>query len=358
MKHPMVTVLMAVYNGERYVRKAIESILEQTFSDFEFLIVDDGSSDGSGEILRAYPDARIRVLTNAGNMGLSASLNRGLELSRGDYVARIDADDVSLPMRLQAQVKFLDTHSDIVLVGSKYETINASGHSMERVKVLTHPSAIRFCLLFDNPICHSSVMFRRRMVIEAGGYDPRVEVGQDFDLWNRLVYMGGITQIPETLVQLRLHRASVSRSSSSSVKSQYVLTVIQNVQRLTGRKIPFDVAESLFGQSTRKSFDPSAVRQAHKVMGDCLVILMKNEVNSYKSRFQLLCQALKKLEHIGRLSPNSFFRALRTGVWLALQHSPTAIFSPEFIRFAWRMGLPESLREHFQPYCPSWLRSK
>lgn len=356
MKVPKVTVLMAVYNGEKYLRKAIESILNQSFTDFEFLIVNDGSTDDSGEIFRTYTDARIRILTNDNNIGLAGSLNRGLKAARGEYVARIDADDVALSQRLDAQNSFLDANPDIILVGSGYEIIDETGKVLETVEVLGHPLAIRFWLLFDNPICHSSVMFRRSAALEAKGYAEGVQVGQDFAFWNRLACVGNITQINRPLVKLRLHEESISRSAPINTKSQYVLTVVRNIYRLTARKIPFDVANSLYGQSTRRFFDKSTIRQAYEEIGNCLAILMESESKNRKTRFLLLSQCLKKLECIANLTPTSHWRAFRTGLWLALLHSPTAIFTRKFLRFTWRMAVPEGLRKHFLPYYPAWVR--
>ncbi len=115
---PRVTVLMSVYNGEKYLREAIDSILNQTFKDFEFLIIDDGSTDSSADIIRSYTDFRIRLIQNEKNIGLTRSLNKGLKLAKGEYIARMDVDDISLPIRFEKQVSFLDKYEDVKLVGS------------------------------------------------------------------------------------------------------------------------------------------------------------------------------------------------------------------------------------------------
>ena len=124
MKNPKVTVLMSVYNGEKYLQEAIDSILEQTFKDFEFLIINDGSTDKTGEILESYHDLRIKIINNEKNIGLTKSLNKGLKLARGEYIARQDADDISMPERLEKEVEFLETHQDYAVVGAFAKIIN------------------------------------------------------------------------------------------------------------------------------------------------------------------------------------------------------------------------------------------
>jgi len=127
MKNPEVTVLMSVYNGEKYLREAIDSILNQTFTDFEFLIVNDGSTDRTAEILRSYDDPRIIIINNEKNIGLTKSLNIGLRMAKGEYIARMDADDVSMPERLQKQIELLNQKKNTGLVGTYYTIINEKG---------------------------------------------------------------------------------------------------------------------------------------------------------------------------------------------------------------------------------------
>ena len=130
MSEPRVTVLMTVYNGAAYVRSAVDSVLAQTYADFELLVIDDASTDGSGDVVRAVGDARIRVVPNAANLGLTTSLNTGLALARGELVARHDADDLSRPERLATQVALLDTRPEVSLVGSWYQKIDPAGESL------------------------------------------------------------------------------------------------------------------------------------------------------------------------------------------------------------------------------------
>jgi len=209
---PRVSVLMAVYNGVPYVRQAVESILAQTMTEFEFIIVDDASTDGTVGVLTEYAaaDERIRVLTNAQNSGLTASLNVGLRVARAAFIARQDADDVSLPDRLAAQVACLDADSDLVLVGTAATVIDGASRCMQRMPLPLSDAAMRWQMLFANPLCHSAAMFRRECNGAAVSYDESFQCAQDYELWSRLQEHGQMRNLPEALVKLRRHGASIS----------------------------------------------------------------------------------------------------------------------------------------------------
>ena len=208
---PRVTVLMSVYNGARHLREAIESILGQTFRDFEFLIIDDASTDESPSIIASYGDPRIIVIRNETNQGLTRSLNRGLAAARADLVARQDADDRSYPERLARQVAFLDEQQDVAVIGAQARVIDGNGRPIagEERKPLSS-AAVRFALLFSNPIVHTAATFRRRLIAGLGGYDEHFVTSQDVELWSRVAERQEIRNLPERLVDLRVHGQSVS----------------------------------------------------------------------------------------------------------------------------------------------------
>jgi FkbM family methyltransferase len=212
---PRVTVLMAVWNGARFVEEAVASILRQTFKEFEFLIIDDASTDDTPERLRRFSDDRIQLIRNPSNIGLTRSLNRGLALARGSLVARQDADDVSHPRRLEAQVGFLDAEPGVAVVGAQARTIDGGGREVRTAPWprSTSAEAIRWQLLFDSPFVHTSVMFRRDVIWAAAhGYDERFATSQDFELWCRVSAQGReMRNLPDRLVDFRLHEESVSR---------------------------------------------------------------------------------------------------------------------------------------------------
>lgn len=210
---PVVSVVMSVYNGARYLVDAIESILAQEFADFELLLIDDASSDDSPQIINAYSarDPRIRPISNGENIGLTRSLNKGLTLARGMFLARLDADDLALPTRFGRQVAFLNTHPSIGLVGSGYELIDESNTIIGRVSPPETHVEINWRLLWDNPIGHSTVMFRRALMERYGlAYDESLRYAQDYDLWVRLATHTYLANIPDALVRYRTHTESIT----------------------------------------------------------------------------------------------------------------------------------------------------
>lgn len=198
---PKVSVIMPVYNGEEYVSQAIESILNQTFADFEFIIIDDGSTDHSLDIIKTYMDPRIVLVSNESNLTLIPTLNKGLNLARGEYIACMHADDISLPERLMRQVKFMDQHPNIAVCGTWVETFGECEPSFWRFT--TPPDEVKCMLLFGCCIAHPSVMLRRSL-IEAGiRYSPLYPNGEDYALWVRIAEHHEIANIPEILIKYR-----------------------------------------------------------------------------------------------------------------------------------------------------------
>ena len=236
---PQITVLMPVYNGERYLREAIESILGQTYIDFEFLIIDDGSIDNSLNIIDSYNDQRINVVRNERNIGVAASLNRGLDLAKGEYVARMDADDISYPTRLEKQVRFLDSHSEIPMVGTQTQTIDQEGkiNSSYQKKFSTSNIGIRWSLMFDNSFSHSSVMFRRKVIWdEFSGYDVEKIACEDFDLWARVVEKYVTQNLSEILIIHRNHPKSVMAMEKDLNLPLIEGVILRNLRNFSGFK--------------------------------------------------------------------------------------------------------------------------
>ena len=172
---PQVSVIMPVYNAERFLRLAIDSILGQTFSNFEFIIINDGSTDGSLKIIKSYKDSRIHLISRP-NKGLAPSLNEGLTRAKGQYIARMDADDISLPKRLAQQVDFLDQNPTVGLVGSNYIIIDDSGKKLDVTDVFTHPSDLKVAMVTCNQYGHGSVMMRSTVFKNIKPYDPQIYV--------------------------------------------------------------------------------------------------------------------------------------------------------------------------------------
>lgn len=217
---PTVSVVMPVYNAEKYVTKAIDSVLNQTLADFEFIIIDDGSTDGSEAILAscAASDQRI-ILHRQQNSGLTASLNRACGLARGTYIARMDADDISLPRRLEKQVHYLERHSEIGVLGTWIQDIGAGDEPGPIWPLPTTPATIRWFLMFGNCVAHPSVMARRE-IIQDLGYRPEAPHVEDYDLWIRASAVTGVANFPEVLLKYRVLGKSVSSLNLAAQSDQ------------------------------------------------------------------------------------------------------------------------------------------
>ena len=210
--NPKVTVLLPSYNAERYLAEAVESILHQTFTDFEFLIIDDGSTDGALEILRRYAeqDPRIRLIARE-NRGLVPTLNEGLEKARAPLIARMDNDDVAMPDRFQKQVAFLDAHPEVVCLGSAFSHIDEAGrHLISLFPPESNNELQQLCLAGHCPICDPTSMFRREATLAVGGFRPEMVLAEDLDMWLRLGEVGELACLPEPLLKYRLHPKSMS----------------------------------------------------------------------------------------------------------------------------------------------------
>lgn len=206
---PRISVLMSVYNGEKHLEEAIRSVLDQTFHDFEFIIINDGSKDSTARIIERYRrhDRRIQAYDQS-NQGLVAALNRGLGLARGEYVARMDADDVCLPERLAQQVEFLDAHPEVGICGTWLETIGELHGEARRYP--TDDTEIRCWLLFESALGHPSVMIRRAMLAQPSlSYDTACLHAEDYDLWVRAARHTVLANIPKVLLRYRLHPQQV-----------------------------------------------------------------------------------------------------------------------------------------------------
>jgi glycosyltransferase involved in cell wall biosynthesis len=210
---PAVSVVLPVWNGERFLAQAIESVLGQTLSSLELLLVDDGSTDGTQAIARAYEarDPRVHVLCLQ-HGGLARALNAGIEIARGRYVARMDADDASLPLRLERQVAYLESHPDCVAIGSAIDVIDEHDQHLG-VKTFAATNAEIVAALIggsSSPLAHPTVMARREALLAVGGYHLHRYPSEDLDLWMKLSPLGQLANIPEPLLLYRRHPGAVS----------------------------------------------------------------------------------------------------------------------------------------------------
>ncbi|MEM6299439.1 MAG: glycosyltransferase [Bacteroidota bacterium] len=211
MQTPFVSVMMPAYNAAPYIGEAIESILSQTYANFELIILDDGSTDDTLEIAKKYAtkDSRIRLLENEGNQGLAFTRNRLLQEVKGAYLAILDSDDVSLPTRLEKQVAFLNAHPQVGLLGTAVTTISEKGEPLGQMRFETAPNQIKSLLLFQNCFAQSAVMLRREFA--SLGYRSAYPPSEDYDLWVRISRRAKVANLPEPLVKYRVHAGGISK---------------------------------------------------------------------------------------------------------------------------------------------------
>ena len=231
---------MPVYNGERFVRQAIDSVRDQTWKDFELLVVNDGSIDGTSAILESCRDPRLRVITNPGNIGVTRSLNQGLISARGDYIARIDADDLALPERLAEQVWYLEHHPAVGLVASASETIDEDGATISIDDYKLTSEQLYYVLTFSNCIVNSSVAFRRELVLGIGGYDESMKLAPDYDLWLRLSRRAMIVKLDRILAKWRNTETNISSRFKAEQSAYADKIFLKHMRHLMGNSINVD----------------------------------------------------------------------------------------------------------------------
>lgn len=226
---PTITVIMPVYNSEHYIREAIESILSQTYTDFQFLIIDDASTDQTISIINSYNDPRINLIEKPKNTGYTRSLNLGLKKAKGKYIARMDSDDISLPERFEKQISFLEANLEYILCGTSYSVMGDD----KKIAVPNSYEEIKLNLLWGNCIAHPTVMLRNEVLKKYYlKYDPDMEPSEDYDLWVQLLPKGKLHNLKEELLLYRMHNSSVSRKRASEQQNTAIEVKLKLIQNL------------------------------------------------------------------------------------------------------------------------------
>ena len=254
---PKVSVVLPVYNAKRHLKPALESLLCQSFRDFELIAIDDGSTDGSSAVLAKYAqqDERIKILTQ-NNEGLVSALNRGIKESQSNYIARMDADDIAAPERLSLQFNYMESHPECVVLGSWVTFIDDAGLPFFNYKTNTSHKTILKDILQGNggAIIHPSLFIRRQALVDIGGYDPKCKHFEDFDLYLKLIDYGTFYNIPEYLLQYRRHFKSINFTKNIQEVHQQKELVLNQFREKLG----------LHAVSTRAEEFPEARTELYK----------------------------------------------------------------------------------------------
>lgn len=320
---PKVSIIMSVYNGSYHLQKSVESIINQTFTDWEFIIIDDKSQDNTWEILAKYAkeDRRIKVFQNQKNIGLTKSLNKGLNLAIGEYVARLDADDTSFRDRLEKQVDYLQSHPSVALVSTGVRYVDERGRELRIDIPPTDPIVLRWEFLFRNPLRHPTVMWRRELVdSKVGNYDPSFVCTQDYDFWVRISENSNIETIPSVLVQMSWHNQSISSTKAKTQDALGTKIICRQIRRyFPNEKLDEKDIANLRLMSRRKdtlqleyfnNLDASSFQQA----GDRYLRLwqqfcLTNDIKENSSSWQTLQQEVEQnlIELLGHCKQKQWF---------------------------------------------------
>ena len=286
MGSPLISVLMPVYNGEKYLAEAIESILNQTFRDFELIAIDDASTDSTWKIINSYADSRLIKLQNEKNLGVNATTNRGIQQARGEFIVKADADDVSYPDRFERQVNFFQNHPEIGVVAGSIQRINADGEKIGTPTIpIQEPYLIKFWLTFESVLNQPAVMMRKAILNQVGNYDPNYRAGGDYELWTRLANATLIANLAGPLVYYRVHGQSITFTLTGSQKNTHLLVCQHQIERLTRHLYSEDSLLPLF---TKDPLSASQTRKLIAIYRSCVNTFIKNENLNQEQQRRLL----------------------------------------------------------------------
>ncbi len=239
---PEISVLLPVYNSEKYILEAVNSILNQTFTNFELIIIDDGSRDSSIQIINSIKDERIVFLRNEENKGLIYTLNKGIGLSKGNYIARMDADDIMEVDRLKTQLEFFKQNSNIIACGSWYTVFGSDYKNNNVRKLLNSPEHLRALSFFKCPLAHPTVMFKKSVINDFQlTYNSAYPYSEDYHLWTEMLNHGDIINIPKPLIKYRFHQNQISK-----LKHEEKLNTVFEIQKNIFKKLNIDLTKEQF----------------------------------------------------------------------------------------------------------------
>jgi len=351
---PPLTVLMAFHNDAPFIAKAIDSVLNQTYRDFELLLVNDASTDGSRDTVARYTDPRIRILDNPTNLRLARSLNRGLDEARGALIARLDANDIARLDRLEKQMRFLRDHPEIALVGGQYELIDTQGRHL-RLGAVSRPVTelgVHWYLLFDSPFVHSTVMFRKSVADEAGRYNVGFDwaPSEDADLWARIAVNHRMINLRDVLGWQRFDPTSITYDTSRPYRADFGPRLKNFFATNMRRYLAIDDADEWADLMTAMYIDdvPVPVETMKRYLAAVEAIEKRfiavhpeaaKNPDVRRGNVQMLAKALFRMTMSSRLASLPVFaRMLRAHPGTALRHLPKYAVVSLLGRRAWTVG--------------------
>ena len=277
----LISVILPVYNCQEYIFDAVQSILNQTYTNFELLIIDDCSTDETVKVIKSFNDERINLILKEKNSGYTDSLNYGITISKGDFIARMDGDDISFPERFQKQIDFLQANEDIILCGTGIKIIDST-------QFLRHPSShedIKVKLCFSNAFYHPTVMFKSK-TLEENNYDKNFEPAEDYDLWTKLVFKGKVANLNEILLNYRIHPNQISNykkeiqleAATISQMRMFQILLVNETINIEHFKVAFK-----FTQTNKKEDLINTFQLFNKIKKKNKVLKIYNEPNFEKS---------------------------------------------------------------------------
>ncbi len=310
---PFISVILPVYNAQPFLKEAIESILNQSYSNFEFIIINDGSTDDSEKIILQFNDSRIKYYYQQ-NKGLGATLNIGLSLSTGTYIARQDQDDISYPDRFKKQIDFLEKNPTIVLLGTRAKIFTENSTEIKYHNHATHSANLKFDLLFDNPFVHSSVMFKKSAIDAVGDYTIDRNLYEDYDLWSRMSLNGEVANLSDILLDYRHHSKGLSTNSSNFKEYALFEQGLKNTKKLIGElSTPVIDLLALFHWKIEKYSGTTIIQlfEALDIITNKLISIYPNEENILTERKKQYYKIIRyRLNIMARRNKPSFFKML------------------------------------------------
>lgn len=258
---PLISVVMPAHNAQKYISGAIESILNQTFKNFELIIINDSSTDKTLTIVKSFSkkDSRIRIVNNDTRLNIARTLNKGISLAKSNIIARMDADDIAFPNRLELQYKLINSSKNIAVVGANIAIMNTVGKQIAIRKYPNSTGELKKCLFRYSPFAHPIVMFRKDMFEEVGGYNPKYSPTEDLDLWFRLGSMYKFKSISEPLLKYRIYERSSSHKAIKNLEILVFKIRLNAISKYGYRPSLYDIIYNVF-QFITLWFTPPAYR--------------------------------------------------------------------------------------------------